>query len=199
MTPLRAVDGEIESPYATPPAIGNATLGMMLVVAAELMLFIGLISGYIVLRYGSRNFGGMPGMPVLLPAINTAVLVTSSLALLQAQRGNRRGDARLLRIGALAALLFGGLFLLLQGIEWNTLIRSGWIPVHGIASGLFYLLSGMHGVHIIGGIVLLSMLWFRIARNAPRRRVLVALRIAAIYWHFVTLVWIALFLMMFIL
>jgi cytochrome c oxidase subunit III len=199
MTPLHGIDGEIPTPYATRPALGNATLGMMLVVAAELMFFIGLISGYIVLRYGSANFGGMPGMPVTLPAINTLVLVLSSLALLQSQRASRARDLKMERLGALGALVFGALFLLLQGVEWNTLIGSGWIPVHGINSGLFYLLSGMHALHIIGGLVLLSMLWFRIARKSPRRSVLVSLRVAAIYWHFVTLVWIALFLMMFIL
>jgi cytochrome c oxidase subunit 3 len=163
------------------------------------MFFIGLISGYIVLRYGSGNFGGLPGMPVTLPAINTAVLLASSLALLQAQRASRRGDEKLERLGSLGALVGGVLFLVLQGIEWSTLLRSGWLPVGSIASGLFYLLSGMHGLHIIGGIVLLAILWQRVSRGGVRRKILVSLRIAAIYWHFVTLVWLALFAMMFIL
>ncbi len=138
-------------------------------------------------------------MPLLLPAINTVVLMLSSLALLHAQRSSRAGNLAAERTGSLAALVLGSLFLLLQGIEWWTLLGSGWLPVGSIASGLFYLLSGMHGLHIVGGIVLLAMLWRKISRNATRRRIAVALRIAAIYWHFVTLIWLALFMMMFIL
>lgn len=190
---------DLPTPYAVQPAIGNATLGMMLVVAAELMLFVGLISGYVVLRYGSNNFGGLPRMPILVPAINTVVLLLSSLSLIRAQRAARAGNESAERTGAWGALFLGVLFLLLQGYEWRTLLGSGWLPEGSIASGLFYLLSGMHGLHIVGGIVLLAMLWAKISRGATRRRIAVALRIAAIYWHFVTLVWLALFLMMFIL
>ena len=190
---------ELASPYASTPAIGNATLAMILFVAAELMLFVGLISGYVVLRYGSHNFEGLPRMPLLLPAINTCVIILSSVVLLSVQRAMRDGDARRIRNGALGALVLGTLFLVMQGIEWTRLLGSGWLPAGSIASGLFYLLSGMHGLHIIGGLVLLTMLWRKISRPGTRRQVLVALRIAAIYWHFVSLVWIALFMMMFIL
>jgi heme/copper-type cytochrome/quinol oxidase subunit 3 len=197
MSKVRAA--ELASPYSTPPPIGNATLGMMLFVAAELMLFVGLISGYVVLRYGSHNFEGLPRMPLPLPAVNTCVILLSSLALLAVQRSMRAGDSARLKSGALAALLLGTLFLALQAVEWRTLLTSGWLPRGSIASGLFYLLSGMHGLHIVGGLVLLTMLWSRIARGATRRSVNVSLRIASIYWHFVSLVWLALFTMMFIL
>jgi cytochrome c oxidase subunit 3 len=179
------------------PPISNARLATILVIVTELMLFVGLIAGYVILRYGSNDFAGMIHPEMGLTAISTPVLLLSSITLILAQRAYRTRTVSLFRKGSLITLALGLLFLVLQLIEWRNLMGEGIFPAGSVQSGMFYLLSGVHGLHVFGGLVLLSLLAWRSrpAAGAVGEGIVSA---AGIYWHFVTLLWGALWVMIFL-
>jgi cytochrome c oxidase subunit 3 len=171
---------------------------MLLFVATETMLFAGLVTGYIVLGFGSRGFDGMPTLPLGITPIATAVLLLSSISLIRAQRVVRRGS----RDGGrwtMIALALGTLFLGMQAFEWSRMLGDGLFPGSGVNAGMLYVLGGMHALHVVGGLIILAIFGVRALRApgavATRRFSMVA----ALYWHFVTIVWITLFMMLFIL
>src|SRR6476659_11263826 len=100
------------------PPISNARLGMMLFVSAEVMLFAGMLAGYVVLRFGSGNFAGMQRLPVGLTWLSTSLLVASSVMLVQASRGLKSGAMGRFKASALATLACGIGFLGIQWFEW---------------------------------------------------------------------------------
>lgn len=177
----------------------NARLGIILFIAAEMMLFAGLIAGYVVLRFGSGNFEGMPRLPIGLIAASTPALLLSSVALIVAGRGLRRGDRSRFKLGSVATFILGSLFMILQVVEWNQLLMAGVSPDDNVYGGMFYMLSWVHGLHVLGGIILLAILALRASRGSfsPVKRNFVV--VASIYWHFVTLVWLGLFVILFLL
>jgi cytochrome c oxidase subunit 3 len=172
---------------------------MLLFVSGEVMLFAGLLAAYVVLRFGSGNFAGTQRLPVGLTWLSTSLLVASSVMLVQASRGLKRGAMRRFKAGALAALACGIGFLGIQWFEWQALLSAGVLPGVSNARGMFYMLSWAHGLHVAGGIVLLAVLAIQALRGlvTPERRSLMA--VSSIYWHFVTVVWIGLFAILFLL
>jgi cytochrome c oxidase subunit 3 len=181
------------------PPISNARLGIILFVASEVMLFAGLIVGFVVLRYGSNNFQGMPKLPIGLTAISTPLLLASSLTLYVGHRGLAGGKLKVARYWTLATLLLGIAFLAIQVVEWEHLVASGMLPQDSVHGGMFYLLSGIHGLHVLGGIILLAVFTWRLFSGSvyqTRQGIAVA---SSVYWHFVDVMWLALFLMIFIL
>lgn len=180
------------------PALSNARLGMLLFVAAEVMLFAGLLAGYVVLRFGSGNFEGMERLPIGLTALSTSLLVASSIALIVASKAVKRGAMPLFKMAALATLFLGAGFLAVQVVEWRELMAAGISPAINIYGGMFYILSWVHGAHVAGGIILLAVLAVLALMNriTSTRRTIVAA--TAIYWHFVTIVWITLFMVLFV-
>jgi cytochrome c oxidase subunit 3 len=188
---------------APEPPISNGRLAMMLFISSEAMMFAGLVTGYVVLGFGSDDFAGMRVLPLGLVPYATLVLVASSAALIAAQRAARVTHTGTSRnaIGrwTLIALLLGILFLGLQAVEWTHLIGSGILPGTGVNSGMVYTIGGMHGLHVIGGLVILAMLATRAMRAPASRKTRGFVTVAALYWHFVTLIWVTLFSMMYIL
>lgn len=180
------------------PPISNARLAMLLFVASEAMLFAGLIAGYVILGYGSGGFAGMRDLPMGLAPVAVLVLLASSAALLMAQREYRVGAPTSAR-WPLLALVLGTLFLAIQALEWTTLLGSGIPPESAVNAGMLYVVGGVHGLHVVGGLVLLALLATRSLRSPTAEATRTAATITALYWHFVTLVWITLFLMLYIL
>jgi heme/copper-type cytochrome/quinol oxidase subunit 3 len=178
--------------------VSNSRLGMMLFVASEVMLFGGLMAGFLVLRFGSGNFDGMQRLPIGAAGINTVIILASSLMLILATRGLKRRNANLFRIGAVATFALGMLFLGIQCYEWNLLMRGGMLPSSSIYGGIFYLLTWAHGLHVLGGVVILAVLAIKAWRNAITLNSRNFVAVASIYWHFVTLVWVGLFLFLFV-
>jgi cytochrome c oxidase subunit III len=184
------------------PPISNARLAMLLFVASEAMLFTGLITGYVVLGFGSNSFKGMRALPLGLAPLAVAVLVASSAVLIMAQRSIRDGAAGRSNAAArwsMLALLLGTIFLGIQATEWMSLLDLGMLPGSAVNAGMLYVVGGVHGLHVLVGLVLLAVFAVR-ARSVPSAPATrTAATITALYWHFVTIVWITLFLMLYIL
>jgi cytochrome c oxidase subunit 3 len=137
-------------------------------------------------------------LPLILIAIMTFVLISSSgtmaMAVNCAYRGDRRRCAALMAVTA----LFGALFVGMQAFEWSKLIAEGvrpWGNPMGSAQfgASFFMITGFHGLHVTAGVIYLSIVARRVARGAYERKGYGIVEIAGLYWHFVDLVWVFIF------
>ncbi|MFI6231229.1 heme-copper oxidase subunit III [Micromonospora echinospora] len=175
--------------------VGRSTgwWGMVMFVVTEATLFACLLGSYYYLRF---QYGGQwppPGIEppeLLLPLVMTAVLVPSSLPVIWAERGIRKGQRWRLRSGLAATLLLGVTFLALQAIEYTDKLRHFTITTDAYGS-LFYVVTGFHGLHVAVGLTMITWLLVASLRGgsfgAHRHD---RVRNAAIYWHFVDAVWV---------
>lgn len=177
---------------AVPAPPGPAWVGTLLFVAAETMVFAGLVFAALVHRLWSPVWPptGEPRLPLALALLNTSVLLASGITMRRAVAAARAGSAAARAwLGATTAL--GALFLAGQGGEWARLLADGF-TARGPYAGFFYALVGLHAAHVLGGVV-----WLAGATLAARRRPPAAalLEAGALYWSFVVGVWLALFLL----
>ena len=178
-----------DAPGARRGAVPNAVLGMLIFLATEAMFFAGLISGFLVLRAATAGWPppGQPRLPAAVTALNTLVLLGSGYTMwraLAAARGRRSPTGWLLVTAAL-----GAVFVAVQGSEWAQLLQFGWRSGAETRAGTFYTVIAAHGVHVLGGlVVLLGVLW-----NARRGRYAAgdcaAVEACQLYWSFVVAVW----------
>jgi heme/copper-type cytochrome/quinol oxidase subunit 3 len=178
----------------TAPPVSNARIAMLVVIAAESMLFAGLIGMYLVFRL-SRPWppADLPRLPIGLTTVNTLILFASALPMSRALGALRRGDRRLVaRALALTALL-GTLFLAVQGVEWVRLLRHGLTLGGSMYGATFYVLIGCHGVHVLAAVTWLAVTAVLAARGAFRTGRHAALEMCAMYWYFVCALWVVLF------
>jgi cytochrome c oxidase subunit 3 len=182
------------------PGTENYRLGTFVFLMAGTMLFAGLIGGYLVLRYGAGAWPGpgMPRLPVRLAGFNTLVIALSSLALHRGVRALRGLDARGLRRALFAAAGLGVLFLALQVVQWSMLFGSG-LSFSGTTYGTtFYVLTGVHAAHAVSGVAWLLVIALRQRELwVPDRRQR-AIEVCALYWHFVGLVWLGLYVVLYL-
>jgi cytochrome c oxidase subunit 3 len=173
---------------------GTGFVGMVIFLASWAMMFAALFFAYGVVRLRSQVWPplGEPRLPVTLPALNTIALFASSLTFQFAIAGVRRGKTWVTpALGATTAL--GAWFLCWQTIGWLRVLGSGVRPSSGPYASVFYGLTWFHGLHVLVGVIALALLTVRAragAFTAPRHQ---SLRLWAMYWHFVGVVWAVLF------
>lgn len=180
-------------------------LGMWTFLASEALLFAGLFGLYASYRtaYGQAFDFGRASTDHVLGAVNTFVLLSSSFSAasaLASLRGGRRWVSVLL---LLLTVAFGVVFLALKGVEYTSHIRDGMypraatgflrrhpIPGLPIFVTLYYLMTGLHALHVAAGMVVLSVLGFRIVRGRISQGFAHPLEFGVLYWHLVDLVWV---------
>ena len=151
-------------------ADGHARLGMAIFLGTWVMLFAALLLAYAVVRAQAPAWppAGLPRLPRALPGLATLVLVASSV---------------LLRTGWVGgATVLGGVFVALQAILWRVALVAGLLPATGAYASVFYALTIFHALHVAVGMVLLAVL-----RGAT------GLRLAALFWDFVTIAWVVIY------
>jgi cytochrome c oxidase subunit 3 len=173
----------------------TALVGMLLFIASEVMFFGGLFAAYFNARATSvGEWGPPPGAPELeiipIPLPLTAILVASSFTMQFGVWAIRRGNQGALRGWTALTLFLGVTFLIGQLYDYSTL---GFGISDGIFGTVFYTLTGFHGAHVFGGTVGLTILLARASQGQFSARNHVAVEAISIYWHFVDVVWIALF------
>lgn len=155
-------------------------VGLWLFLAVATMIFAALASAYIV-RMGSSDWQSLP-KPGLLWG-NTAILLMSSVALQWARISERQGNARSARVSFIAGAVLSALFLLGQIWAWFVLHKLGYFLNTNPSSSFFYLLTAVHGLHLLGGLIVAAAT----VRSSERFHLFVT------YWHFLTIVWLVLF------
>jgi cytochrome c oxidase subunit 3 len=183
--------------------IGNtALLGMMLFIASEVMFFGGLFGVYFNIRTISTNWPALPeGVEFHLNplvVIGTVILVVSSFTMQWAVWRIRKGDRTGMNRALAVTLTMGVVFLGLQAVDYAMLIGEGVRLGSGIFASLFYTMTGFHGAHVFGGVVGILVVLLRGLAGQFSGRHHVAVEAVSIYWHFVDVVWIALFLTLYI-
>jgi cytochrome c oxidase subunit 3 len=175
-------------------------LGMWVALAAIAMMFTALTSAYIV-----RAASGDDWRPIALPGIlwlSTGLILASSFTFEAARRALKRGKDSAYSRWLLLTVLLGLGFLVSQLIAWRQLVAQGVYVATNPHSSFFYLLTGAHGVHLIGGILALDFLLFRTWRKTvgeyPAERRRAAADAVSLYWHFMDGLWIYLFLLLFL-
>jgi cytochrome c oxidase subunit 3 len=177
--------------------IDTALLGMLLFIGSEVMFFGGLFAAYFNVKAAApvwppHGFDFLEPFP--LPTIVTVILVASSVTMQWAVSRIRVGDRTGLIRGLVVTVLLGVVFLFLQVFDYYTLVRDESFGINsGIYGTLFYTMTGFHGAHVFGGVVGLSVILIRATQGQFSARHHIAVEAVSAYWHFVDVVWIALF------
>lgn len=176
----------------------NAKLGIWLFLASEVMLFGALFSTYIMLRVGAPPGTWPYGSSILnvpIGAFNTIVLICSSVTMVMAWASLKLRDFKKFKLflGATIGLAF--VFLIVKAFEYGAKFEHHLFPSHSAFLAIYFTLTGLHALHIIGGIVVNSYFWGPGAKlwTTKPEQFVNRIEIAGLYWHFVDLVWIFLF------
>ncbi|MGO9603342.1 MAG: heme-copper oxidase subunit III [Candidatus Binataceae bacterium] len=198
-TPLRSVPN-LKRPIVfggggpSGPAVSiksaDPTLGVLIFIGSEVMLFAGLISAFLVSR-ASASFWpppNQPRLPVVVTGLNTCLLLFSGLTMWRVVRLLRRHDKTGAVRWMIATTLLGALFLAIQGSEWTHLIRFGLTMTSSLYGGMFYLIVGAHALHLAVAVAVLSFVAARVRRGRYEMdfRGVVA---CSVYWSFVVILW----------
>jgi len=183
--------------HGPPPAhqssrVHAPTLGMLLFIISEVMIFGAFFTAYFFIRVVTKDPWPAHGttLPEAVAGVNTAILVSSSLtihwALVSVRRGNRFG----LKAGMVATFLLGASFL---AIQVNEYIHIGFAPQSSAQGTIFYSLTGLHGVHVAIGLCALLIVTIRSFRGHYSAEHHQGMEVPGIYWHFVDAMWIVVY------
>jgi cytochrome c oxidase subunit 3 len=165
------------------------TLGMLLFIMSEIMIFGAFFTAYFFIRIVNHNPWPAHGttLPEGVAGMNTAILLSSSLtihwALVSIKKGNRFG----LKAGMLTTFLLGLTFLFVQVNEY---VHIGFPPHASAQATVFYALTGLHGAHVFIGLCLLLMVTVRSFRGHYSPEAHYGMEVPGIYWHFVDIMWV---------
>jgi cytochrome c oxidase subunit 3/cytochrome o ubiquinol oxidase subunit 3 len=180
--------------HHTSTGLSNEKLGMWVFLSSECLLFGGLISTYLLLHDRSVQ-GPTPADVFDIPftSVSSFVLLMSSLTMVLAVSALTRGDEKRNRLWLTTTALLGGLFIAGQVYEFTTFVNEGLGFTTNIFGSAFYTLTGFHGVHVsVGIIMLLSLVGLSLRGKLSQERAETA-EIIGLYWHFVDIVWIVIF------
>ncbi len=189
-------DGPLDG-HATSTGLSNEKLAMWVFLGSECLLFGGLISTFLLLR--SRDVPDRVGPEVSelydipFTSVSSFVLLMSSLTMVLALAAIQRGDQQRLRTWLVTTALLGATFMAGQVYEFTAFVREGLGFTTNLQSSAFFVLTGFHGAHVTIGIVMLMSLSVMSARGSLTRQRSETVEIAGLYWHFVDVVWIIIF------
>ena len=212
-----SAEAQIATPLATadwdggtlPYRIGHKKLGMWLFIVSDALTFTALLMGYSYMRASSDQwptpFEFYPS--IIFSSVMTLCLLSSSLTMVMAVQASAKGKKGAVRAWLLGTIAAGGAFLVLHLIEWNHLIEEGltpfslpkeWIKIWPHASAqfgaTFFALTGLHMFHVFTGVIYLGVVAFKV-RGMSHEDV----EVSGLYWHFVDLVWMFVFPMIYLL
>jgi cytochrome c oxidase subunit 3 len=192
-----------------PYRIGHRKLGMWLFIVSDSLTFSALLIGYSYVRYSSDQWPTpFPFSPsIIFSTIMTLCLLSSSLTMVMGVSASARGDKKAVRKWLLFTILFGLAFLVLHLIEWNHLIGEGlrpfslpeewlhrWPNASPLFGATFFAITGLHMFHVFTGAIYLAIVAARVNKLKHED-----VEISGLYWHFVDLVWMFVFPMIYLL
>jgi len=176
--------------------LNNVKLGIWLFLASEVMLFGALFSSYVLLRLMATEWPfGVDVLNVPLGTVNTAVLIGSSVTMVMAYASLKMDDFGRFRLWLAATIGLSLVFMVIKGFEYNHEFEIGNFPWTSTYLAIYYTMTGLHALHIIGGVIVNSYLLFPGSKmwKTNKEQFVNRIEAAGLYWHFVDLVWIFLF------
>jgi heme/copper-type cytochrome/quinol oxidase subunit 3 len=183
----------IESMTLTGTGIPSGKTGVWCFLASEITVFGGLIGSYLVVRLGSSGWSEAAAhLSFSLALFNTLVLLTSSMTMVLAFNAVEKGDSKKLRTFLLLTILLGLIFLGVKAFEYAGELAHGFTPGAGIFWSFYYGMTGLHALHVLAGVIVNTILFMETLGNTlkPNEH---RVELAGLYWHFVDIVWIFLF------
>ena len=193
-------------PYTVHPredtGLYNGKLGVWLFLASEVMLFGALFSSYVILRTGAAHWPlGATYLSIPLGALNTAILITSSVTMVFAWVALRQNDFKKYELMLGSTILLALIFLVVKSFEYAAKFSHHHFPQDNTYLAIYFTLTGLHALHIIGGLVVMIYLWGPGATmwKTDPLRFTNRVEIIGIYWSFVDFIWIFLFPLLYLL
>jgi heme/copper-type cytochrome/quinol oxidase subunit 3 len=181
--------------YESPLTPGWGKLMMWIFLCSDAMSFAGLLAAYGAVRLGSADWP-VPAtkLDVPLTALNTFILICSSVTMVKALSAIRGGSRRGLVLWLLGTIVGGSTFLGIQAYEWtHQIVHAGLTIQSSLFGATFFILTGFHGCHVLSGVIYLSCILIKGARGGYTAERNSPVEIAGLYWHFVDLIWILVF------
>lgn len=179
-----------ESTAYEPLAVPAARVAIWLVIVSEVVIFGGLIACYVLYRVRFPEWAQYAvHTSTPLGALNTLVLLTSSLTVVLAHAAAQAGDLKKISRYLTVTIALGLVFLLVKSVEYSTEIHHGYTFTTNLFWTFYYSMTGLHAIHVILG--MLAMFWVML--SARRGENLHRVEMAGLYWHFVDVVWVFLF------
>src|SRR3989344_3444383 len=182
--------------HDTHSGVTNAKLGVWLFLASEIMLFATLFTSYIVLRMASSSWPwGWDALNVPLATLNTVILITSPVTIVMAYAKAYDKDKGGFQKWMAATILLSLAFLVVKAFEYGHEFGLGIGPHTSVFYAIYFTMTGLHGIHILGGIAVNAGLLYMSTVDGHWKNPLFLGRVegAGLYWHFVDIVWIFLF------
>jgi heme/copper-type cytochrome/quinol oxidase subunit 3 len=193
-------------PYTVEPrpdtGLYNGKLGIWLFLASEVMLFGALFSSYVLLRVGAATWPhGADILNVPLATLNTMVLITSSVTMVMSWASLKQGRFGAYKMYMLMTFLCGVGFMVIKTIEYTSKFSHHLYPKNDTFMAIYFTLTGLHGIHVLGGMVVMAYLLGPGAKmwKTDPGRFTNRVEVTGLYWHFVDLVWIFLFPLLYLL
>lgn len=193
----------------------NEKLGMWIFLGSEVMFFTALIGSYIILRFGQPQFWAQPGEILNVPvtAFNTFWLICSSVTMVKAFAAAQDGNQQALKGWLVATVLIGAIFVGIQVFEYVQLAHHGFLPAGyregsqlaeraaagelpasvSLYGATFFTMTGFHGFHVTMGVICMTFVTWKAFQGAYTATDHRGVEVIGLYWHFVDLVWIILF------
>ena len=164
---------------------------------SESVVFISFFITYIVLRLKTPDWfpPGVTGLDTFRAGINTVILVSSSFVIFFAEKSLKRRHLVNFRRLWLGTIFLGIVFLILQGLEWS---HMSFGLDEGLAGATFYLLTGFHGLHVFTGVILMLLMYFRSLVPGNYTSGHYGVNAVSLFWHFVDIIWIILFILLYL-
>jgi cytochrome c oxidase subunit 3 len=182
-------------------AFESAKLGLWTFLATEVLLFGALFTAYTVFRMKYPELFRVEHAKLdrVLGAVNTVVLITSSFTVVLGVDAIKRGKARLLEVCYGATILLAAVFLCVKYVEYSAKFHHGLYPRTNLFFSLYFMMTGLHGIHVLLGMGLLSYVIVLSRRGRLSASYYTPAEMSGLYWHFVDLVWIYLFPLLYLL
>ena len=168
-------------------------LGMWVFLSSEVLFFGALIATFLVYKHRSVSGPGQELLNLPLTGINTFILIISSLTMVLSLAAAMNDQQRQLKFWLLATIVLGSIFLSIQGYEYVELWHEGLTPTSNLFGSAFYTLTGFHGTHVLVGVIYLFGVLLKALFGGFGSKHYLPIELAGLYWHFVDLVWIVLF------
>jgi heme/copper-type cytochrome/quinol oxidase subunit 3 len=174
--------------------IPTGKVGVWWFLASEIMVFGGLIACYVLFRLASGGWTEEAShVSTPIGSINTLVLLTSSLTMVEAFAAVEDRDHKRVRIFLFLTVLLGLTFLGIKAYEYSTEVGKGFTPLAGLFWSFYYTMTGLHALHVLAGVIANLALLIMALGGHLWSKVQHRVELAGLYWHFVDIVWIFLF------